>query len=293
VRGVSAAALLACLCIVGADVTRAATTSPDVPLASAQTATVKPSVLRVCADPNNLPFSNAAGEGFENRLMTLLATELRIPLRYTWVPQRRGFLRNTLESGRCDVVPGIASAIGRVATTRPVYRSTYVFVTRAGTPPPAGFDDTRLRTLRVGVQLVGDDGANTPPAHALAARGIRSAVVGYPVYGDYRGQPQARILDAVAKGDIDVAVVWGPVAGYFAKGRTPPLVLSPVSPWLDGPQWPMRFDVSLGVRKEDIALRRALDRALSARSAEVDALLEQYGLPLVDDDPGPAGLAAP
>jgi mxaJ protein len=239
--------------------------------------------LRVCADPNNLPFSNAAGEGFENRLVALLGAELGRPVHTTWVPQRRGFLRNTLEAGRCDIVPGIASAIGRVATTRPVYRSSYVFVTRAGTPPLTGFDDPRLRTWRIGVQLVGDDGANTPPAHALAVRGIRSTVVGYPVYGDYRGQPQAPILDALARGDIDVAVVWGPVAGYFARGHTPPLELTPVSPWLDGPQWPMRFDVSIGVRKEDVGLRRALDRALHARRGEVDALLARFGVPIVDD----------
>jgi hypothetical protein len=130
-------------------------------------------VLRVCADPNNLPFSNAAGDGFENRIVAVLARELGARVEYTWWAQRRGFLRNTLNAGTCDVVAGLASGMEGVRTTRPVYRSTYVFVTRATLAPPlSSLDDPRLATLKLGVQLVGDDGANTPPAHALARRGL-------------------------------------------------------------------------------------------------------------------------
>jgi mxaJ protein len=251
-----------------------------------------PAELRVCADPNNLPFSNAAGEGFENALMRLLGDELQRPVRTTWVPQRRGFLRTTLEAGRCDIVPGIASGIGRVGTTQPVDRATYVFATRRGRAVPTSFDDPALRTLRIGVQLIGDDGANTPPMHALDTRGIQAAV-GYPVYGDYRSRdPQAPIMDGLVRGDVDVAIVWGPVAGAYSLKHPGVVALAPVSPWLDGPQWPMRYDVSIGVRKDAVALRRALDRALVARRADDDALVATHGMAPPTESPLAAGADA-
>jgi mxaJ protein len=178
----------------------------------------------------------------------------------------------------------MASSGGMTGTTDPYYRSTYVFVTRAdrGLDTLSSFDDPRLRTLRIGVQLIGDDGANTPPAHALARRGIVDNVRGYMVYGDYaRTAPQAEIVDAVAKGDIDVALVWGPTAGYFAAAEQAPLRLVPVSPWLDGPQSPMVFDVSMGVRREDRALRRELDRALARNRDAIQRILDQYHVPRV------------
>lgn len=239
-------------------------------------------VLRVCAEPNNLPFSNMREEGFENRLMRLLAGELKARLEYHWQPQRRGFLRNGLSAGQCDVVPGYASAIGRVGTTRPYYRSSYMFVARSRAALPATLDDPRLRTLRIGVQLVGDDGANTPPADALGRRGITANVKGYTVYGDFaREAPQAALIEAVEKGEIDLAIAWGPVAGYFAGSEGRALATAPVQPWLDGPQWPMVYDVSVAVRKEDVTLRRELDRALQARKPEVDALLDEFRIPRV------------
>ncbi|HET7844326.1 MAG TPA: quinoprotein dehydrogenase-associated putative ABC transporter substrate-binding protein, partial [Xanthomonadales bacterium] len=202
--------------------------------------------LRVCADPNNLPFSNERREGFENRIVERVAKRLGATLRYTWWAQRRGFLRNTLNAGTCDVVPGIASGVEMLGTTRPYYRSSYVFVVREGEALPTSLDDETLKTRRIGVQLIGDDGANTPPAHALARRGIAANVRGFPVYGDYAtSAPQAPIVDALVRGDIDVAVAWGPVAGWFAQRAARKLVLAPVTPWLDGPQWPMVFDVSM------------------------------------------------
>jgi mxaJ protein len=241
--------------------------------------------LRICADPNNLPFSNEQRQGFENRIVELLARDMGMTPRYVWWAQRRGNLRNTLNAGACDVVPGIASGIEMAATTRPYYRSTYVFVTRTGRDaPPASFDDPRLAHWLIGVQMIGDDGANTPPAHALSRRGHTGNVRGYPIYGNYANpNPPASIVDAVAKGDIDVAVAWGPMAGYFAKREPVPLVVTPVSPWLDGPQWPMVFDISMAVRKDDLALRRRLDEALEKHRAEIGEVLRDYGVPLVDD----------
>jgi mxaJ protein len=244
--------------------------------------------LRVCADPNNLPYSNERGEGFENRIATLLARDLGARVEYVWWAQRRGFLRNTLLAGKCDVVMGVASSIGMVATTDPYYRSSYVFVSRRDRNlAPQSLDDPRLRELTLGVQLVGDDGANTPPAHALARRGIVDNVRGYPVYGDYAQQaPQLAPIQAVARGDVDMAIVWGPTAGYFSALQSPPLVLQNVRPWLDGPQWPMVFETSIGLRKDDRALRRELNAALRRNATAIAAILDGYHVPRVDIDPG-------
>jgi mxaJ protein len=168
-------------------------------------------------------------------------------------------------------------------TTRPYYRSTYVFVTRADAAAPASLDDPLLREKTVGVQLVGDDGFNTPPAHALSRRGIVANLRGYSLYGDYsQPNPPARIVEAVATGRIDIALVWGPLAGYFAPRQGTPLRLAPVKPQFDGPRLPMVFDISMGVRKEDVALRQEIDAALARRKSEIDAILAEYGVPRVE-----------
>lgn len=247
--------------------------------------TPHPKVLRVCADPNNLPFSNAKGEGFENKLAELVARDLGETVQYTWWAQRRGYVRNTLKDRRCDVWPGVATQVDMVATTQPYYRSTYVFVTRADRDLDiASFDDPRLKRLTVGVQMVGNDAQNTPPAHALARRGIVANVRGYMLYGDYsKANPPAQIVQAVDRGDIDVAVVWGPLAGYFAARTAHPLRLTPVQPWLDGPQWPMVFDISMGARRDDPELLKTLDGVLQRHAGEVKALLAAYHVPVVAD----------
>lgn len=237
--------------------------------------------LKVCADPNNLPFSNAAGQGFENRIAELIARELHRKLQYVWWAQRRGYVRNTVNAGRCDLWPGVAAGVDMMATTRPYYRSTYVFVTRADRRLDiASYDDPRLRRLRVGVQMVGADMSNTPPAHALARRGMVSNVRGYMLYGDYaKPNPPAAIVDAVARGDVDTAVVWGPLAGYFAARSRVPLKVTPVRPWLDGPQWPMVFDISMGVRRGDEKLRRKVEAALDRQARQIRQLLAAYHVP--------------
>jgi mxaJ protein len=237
--------------------------------------------LRVCADPNNLPFSNQRAEGFENRLASLIARDLHARVEYTWWAQRRGFVRNTLKKGTCDVIMGVPSTMDMVLRTAPYYRSTYVFVTRRdGGVVVRSFDDSVLRRVRVGVQLIGDDGANTPPAHALARRGIIRNVKGYTVYGDYTtDSPPSRIVEAVARGEVDVAIAWGPMAGYWARRSTVPLTLTAVQPQMDGPSLPFVFDISLGVRKGDTTFRAALDSILTRRRAEIDQILEHYGVP--------------
>jgi quinoprotein dehydrogenase-associated probable ABC transporter substrate-binding protein len=239
--------------------------------------------LRVCADPNNLPFSNQRQEGFENKIADLLARDLNAGVEYTWWVQRRGFIRNTLKAGKCDVVMGVPTEFEMALTTAPYYRSTYVFVTRKDSGwKVASFDDRALRRAKIGVQVIGDDGANAPPAHALSRRGIVQNVRGYTVYGDYaEDSPPARIVDAVADGDIDVAVVWGPLAGYFAKRRNGRLELAPVSPQMDSPSLPFVYDISLGVRRGDRAFKEELEAALTRRRADVERILDEYGIPRV------------
>jgi mxaJ protein len=242
--------------------------------------------LRVCADPNNLPFSNEAREGFENRIVELIAQELDADVTYYWHAQRRGFLRETLKAGNCDVVPGLPSNLEGVRTTLPYYRSSYQFVVRSSDPLPRSFNDPLLRERRVGVQLVGDDGWNTPPAHALARRGITDNIRGYTLYGDYREpSPPSRIVKAVADGEIDIAVAWGPLAGYYAPRQKVPLQIAAVSPAFDGPQLPMVWDISLAVRKDDDRLRDEIDDVLRRRRDEVDRILAEFGVPRVDSSP--------
>jgi len=240
-------------------------------------------VLRVCADPNNLPYSNQKQQGFENAIASMVARDLNARVAYTWWPQRRGFVRQTLRHGDCDVIIGIPSNFDQALPTQSYYRSTYVFVSRADRHLNiTSFDDPRLKTLKVGVQMIGNDHVNSPPAHALAKRGIIDNVAGYTVYGDYRSQAPGRdIVDAVANGDVDVAVVWGPQAGYFARQEKVALDIVPVSPQIDLPFLPFVFDISMGVRRGDNALRDQLDREIEKRRGDIERILDQYGVPRV------------
>jgi len=177
----------------------------------------------------------------------------------------------------------VASNVEMLATSRPYYRSTYMFVTKAD----AGLngltlDDPRLKKLRIGVQMVGNDASNTPPAHALAARGVIGNVRGYMLYGDYdRPDPPAGIMRAVESGDVDVALVWGPLAGWFAAKSPVPLRLEPVTPWLADEQWPMQFDVSVGVANGNQKLLKQIDGVLARRSGDIRKLLADYHVPTV------------
>jgi mxaJ protein len=249
-------------------------------------------VLRVCADPNNLPFSNQRGEGFENKLAELLARDLNERVEYTWWAQRRGFFRNTLRAGACDIVIGVPAAFEMALTTRPYYRSTYVFLSRKDHHLKiSSLDDPKLKQLKIGVQIIGDDFSNAPPAHALGRRHIVGNVKGFTVYGDYsQPNPPARIVDAVVKNDIDLAIVWGPLAGYFAKQSSVPLEIVPVSPQIDQPFLPFVFDISMGVRRDDPQFKERVDELLEQRRSEIDRLLQEYGVPRVDQEKGGGGV---
>jgi len=239
------------------------------------------SPLRVCADPNNLPFTNARGEGFENAVAEVVAQQLGRRIEYYWQPQRRGFLRSTLRAHQCDVVMSVPSSQDRVRTTKPYYRSSYVFVSqRARHLDVRSFDDPRLANLRIGIQITGEDYENPPGAQALAVRGLVNNVRGFPVYGDYsQPAPQRTIVDAVAKGDVDIAVVWGPIAGYFARTAPTALRLDPVQPRAGVDATPFAFDLSIGVRPDDARLSQELDGALRQRAADIRRILDRFGIP--------------
>jgi quinoprotein dehydrogenase-associated probable ABC transporter substrate-binding protein len=237
-------------------------------------------VLRVCADPNNLPFSNEQGQGFENKIAELISSALNEKLEYTWWSERKSFIKNSLDEGRCDAVLGIPSSLDSVAATQPYYRSTYVFVTRRDRNlHVTSLNDPELARLRIGIHVVGDDYA--PPAIALARRGITQNITAFSLFGSYgEPNPPRKLIDAVAQGMIDVAIVWGPFAGYFAKNEQAQLEIAPVSP----PMYlgiPFTYSISAGVRKGEDALKAELDEALVHESAAIQQILSQFGVPLV------------
>jgi mxaJ protein len=249
-----------------------------------------PKEFRVCSDPNNLPFSNRQGEGFENKIAELFARDLGVTVKYEWLAQQRGFSRKTLRTGVCDVIMGVPAHYDPVLTTEPYYRSTYVFVYRsADGPRVSSLNDTALKRVKVGIHLIGDDYENTPPALALAARGIISNVKGYRLVDDYsKPNPPSRIIDAVARGEIDVAIVYGPFAGYFAPKEPVKLDVVPVSESVDSVSG-MRFtyEIAMGVRKDDPQRAAMLDSLIDRERPAIDSLLERYGVPTMPLDGGP------
>jgi len=241
--------------------------------------------LRVCADPDNLPFSNRAQAGFENRLAQMVAHDLNASLEYAWWPGRAHSLDRSLKAGACDLLFGVPDGMEGLLLTRPYYKSSYVFVSRADRGSAfSSLMDARLAQSKIGVSVVGDDYA--PPAVLLARRGLAANVVPFRLFGP-RGETnaQARIVDAVRRGDIDVAIVWGPVAGYFARraSQDAPLQIDAISP----PEFagiPFTYSVSAALRQDETALRKEVDQVLARECRSIQALLTQYRVPLVAED---------
>ncbi len=237
--------------------------------------------LRVCADPQNMPFSNKKREGFDNKIADVIARELGDSVSYAWWPSRRGYLRNTLSAGTCDLVIGVPIGFDPVATSKPYYRSTYYIVSRADKKLGiTSLDDARLKKLRVGVNLLDGDYTNTPPAHALGAHGIMGiGVVGFPGFYDDEHQP-GEIVDSLAKGNIDVALVWGPIAGWFAKKSGVSMTLTAL-PDSDSADLPFAYSVAIGTRRSDRELRTLIDEILVRKKPEIDKILLEYNVPTV------------
>ena len=237
-------------------------------------------VLRVCADPNNMPYSNQQEQGFENKIAQRAAEVLGDTLEYTWWSQRRSFVKHSLNEGRCDVVLGIPASLPDLDATKPYYRSTYVFVSRQDRKLELiNINDSRLARMRIGISMIGDDYA--PPAFALARRGITQNIIGFSSFGAYgESEPGRKIIDAVDRGEIDIAIVWGPFAGYFAKNAKNGLTMAPVEP----PEVlgvPFTYAIAMGVRKGDSALLARLNMVLDREAAEIRQILVDYGVPQV------------
>jgi mxaJ protein len=240
-------------------------------------------VLTVAADPNNLPFSNSREEGFENKLAKMLAHDLNAKLAYVWQPQRRGFFKDTLGAGRCDAVIGVPAGLSQCITSRRYYRSTYVFVfPKSRDQLFDSVDAPALRKMKIGIQLMGD-GQLSPPAQALIQSGLSDNLVGFSLYSDDREEnPPAEIIRAVAQKKIDVAIAWGPLAGYFARHEPVELAVKPIVQPSDATV-PYAFDICVGIRKDDTKLRDEVDAILLKRRAEIDKLLDEFAVPRASD----------
>jgi mxaJ protein len=244
-------------------------------------------VLRVCGDPNNMPFSNQKREGIENEIAAVLAKDLGWELEYVWWPHQRGLVRRVLNTERCDVLVGIPTGYDLVSWTKPYYRTGYVIAYRKDRLDELrSLDDPRLKTLRVGVQV------NTPPHDALGRRGIvGSNVVAYQLMYDSNSHPEdypGKELEDLLAGRIDVALVWGPIAGYFQKKKgAASLALVPIEA-APGGNPPFAFDISMGVRKSDTELKARLEQVIDRKQDEIRAILQDFGVPLI-----PLGTAAP
>ena len=231
--------------------------------------------LRVCADPDNLPFSNRKQQGFENHIAGLLAQDLNAHLIYVWQRMGKGFVREYINKSACDLLIGIPSGYSGLLTTTPYYRSTYVFVTaRNEKLVPVSLNDPVLHEMKkIGVQVLDDD--YTPPAEALARRGMQGEIVGFQTLG----ADGSAIMRAVADHQIDGAIVWGPFAGYYAKHFPGKLLMNPVSPEVDPPGLPFTFAISMGMRKGNTQLKTDLERVLEQRQKEIRKILTEYGVP--------------
>jgi len=237
--------------------------------------------LRVCADPANVPFSNEAGEGFENKIAELIAADIGVPVQYTWFPQATGFIRNTLRARKCDIVIGIALGNEMAQNTNPYYRSAYSLVYRAD----SGFSfdslgDPALKDLRLGVV------ARTPPSSLMAKYGLLGNVRPYHLFVDTRFElPGKQMVDDVANGDLDVAVLWGPIAGYFAGQHSPKLQVVALRTQPGEPN--MDYRITMGVRHNELEWKRQLNALIRKKQPEINAILHAYGVPLLNEQGDP------
>jgi len=243
---------------------------------------IDPKVLRVCADPHSLPFSNEKGEGFENKLAELFAKKLDKSLAYTWFPQATGFVRQTLGAHRCDVIMGFPQGDDLVQSTNPYYRTSYAFIFKPGSDLEGidALSDERLKTKRIGIV------AGTPPATFLAINGLLARAQPYALMVDTRIDSSAEAMVKDLKtGEIDIGVLWGPIAGYYAKQESPALRVVPILKESGGPR--LTYRLTMGVRAADQAWKRQLNRLIEENQPEINRLLIGYGVPLLDEKDQP------
>ena len=238
----------------------------------------KRTVLRVCADPNNLPYSNRAQAGFENKIATLIAGDLGIPLSYYWFPQSMGFVRTTLGARRCDLVVGISAANERLLNTNPYYSSAFALVY----PADAGYkltslSDAKLKDAKLRIGLI----AGTPPTGLLLENGLMEQVASYHLVVDTRvDSPSEQIVKDLLAGKLDVAVLWGPLAGYLNTRHGSRLKVAPLVKD-HSHRHRMIYRITMGVRPNEINWKRRLNRFIRKNEEKLRALMLEYGVPLV------------
>ncbi len=238
---------------------------------------VDPKVLRVCADPRNLPFSNAKGEGFENKLAELVASKLGKSVSYTFYPGSIGFVRNTLGSYRCDIIMGFPQGDDIAQVTNPYYSTAYALVLKQGSSIDrvTALSDPALKDKRIGIV------AGTPPSNAMIANGLMARAKPYPLMVDTRVDSSAEaMIKDIETGDIDAGILWGPIAGYFATRAQPQLTIVPLAQEKAGPR--ISFRIGMAVRHQDQEFKRVLNRLIQENQHEIDALLLSYGVPILD-----------
>jgi mxaJ protein len=240
----------------------------------------KPGTIRVCADPDNMPLSNQRGEGFEQKIAELIAKEWNAKIEYAWWPVRRGFFARALNGRYCDIAIQAPAEFDMAGVTKPYFRSGYVFITRKD----SGLDikslaDPRLKRLKIGVNILNSDAENTPPAMALSRYGVVGNLTGYPTFYTDSIRPED-IVTAVARKEVDVAIAWGPLAGYFAAKSPVPLLLQPLAERDSLTDFPFRFSIGMGVRRRDRALRDSLQTVLDKRAPQIQAILKEYRVPV-------------
>ena len=246
---------------------------------------VDPKVLRVCADPRNLPFSNEKGEGFENKLAELLATKLQKKIDYMYFPQATGFVRMTLGAHRCDVIMGFPQGDDLVQGTNPYYRTAYALISKPGSGMEdiAVLADPRLKGKHIGIV------AGTPPATNMAVNGLMTNAKPYPLMIDTRVDSSAQaMINDLNKGEIDAAILWGPMAGFYAKKSNPPLHVTPLVHEKSGPQ--LVYRIGMGVRRADQNWKRLLNRLIQENQGEINRILLDYGVPLLDENNQPISM---
>jgi mxaJ protein len=239
-----------------------------------------PGLLRVCADPDNMPLSNKQGEGYEQKIAELIGKEWNSKVEYAWWPVRRGFFSRALNGRYCDIAIQAPAGLDMAAVTKPYYRSGYVFVTRKDRNLDIkSLSDPRLKKLKIGVNLLNSDAENTPPAMALSRYGVVGNLKGFSTFYTDSIRPED-IVNAVVNKEIDLAIVWGPLAGYFAKKSPTPLSLVPLAERDSLSEYPFRFNIAMGVRRRDRELRDSLQAVLDRKTPEIQTILKQYGVPL-------------
>ena len=245
---------------------------------------VDPKVLRVCVDPRNLPFSNEKGEGFENKLAELFADKLQKKLDYVYFPQATGFVRMTLAAHRCDVIMGFPQGDDLVQGTNPYYRTAYALVAKPGSglDEVSTLDDERLKGKRVGIV------AGTPPATNMAINGLMANAKPYPLMIDTRvDSSAAAMIKDLTSGEIDAAILWGPMAGYYARQASPALHVLPLVKETSGPR--LAFRIGMGVRPADQNWKRLLNRLIQENQSAINKIMLDYGVPLLDENDRPIG----